>query len=79
MIRVAPLYAALAILVGLAWLLAAEPALACSVCFGGDPSSSMNQGARAGMLILLGVIGGVLVALSSLFLFWMRRAARLEG
>ena len=39
----------------------------------------MNQGARAGMLILLGVIGGVLVALSSLFLFWMRRAARLEG
>ena len=63
--------------IGLAVLLLAEPVLACSVCAGGDPNSSMNQGVRAGMLILLGVIGLVLTGLASLFLFWMRRAARL--
>ena len=74
-----PLQLTLAILIGAAWLLVAQPALACSVCFGGDPSASMNQGVRAGMLILMGVIGGVLAALASLFLFWMRRAARLAA
>lgn len=64
---------------GLAVLLLAEPVLACSVCFGGDPNASMNEGVRAGMLILLGVIGLVLAGLASLFIFWMRRAARLEA
>ncbi len=68
---------ALAMLIGLASLLMAQPALACSVCFGGDPSSSMNQGAQAGMLVLLGVAGVVLTGLASLLLFWMRRAAHL--
>ena len=68
---------ALAILIGLASLLTALPALACSVCFG-DPSSAMNQGAQAGMLVLLGVVGVVLSGLASLFLFWMRRAAHLK-
>ena len=67
-----------AILIGLAPLLIAQPALACSVCFGGDPSSSMNQGVQAGMLVLLGVVGVVLTGLASLLLFWMRRAAHLE-
>ena len=70
---------ALAILIGVASLLIAQPALACSVCFGGDPNSSMNQGVQAGMLVLLGVIGVVLTGLASLFLFWMRRAAQLEA
>ena len=37
----------LAILAGVASLLTAQPALACSVCFGGDPGSSMNQGVQA--------------------------------
>ncbi len=76
MIRV---YTTLALLIGLASLLAAQPALACSVCFAGDPSSSMNQGAQAGMLVLLGVVGVVLTGLASLLLFWMRRAAQLEA
>ena len=67
---------ALATLIGLATLLSAQPALACSVCFG-DPGSSMNQGAQAGMLVLLGVIGVVLTGLASLLLFWVRRAANL--
>ena len=70
---------ALALPMGLAVLLLAEPVLACSVCAGGDPNSSMNQGVRAGMLILLGVIGMVLAGLASLFLFWMRRAARMTS
>ena len=69
---------ALAILIGLATLLSAQPALACSVCFG-DPNSSMNQGAQAGMLVLLGVVGVVLTGLASMLLFWVRRAAHLEA
>ncbi len=79
MIRKRLLKMALPILIGLASLLLAQPALACSVCFGGDPSSSMNQGVQAGMLVLLGVVGVVLSGLASLLLFWMRRAAHLEA
>ncbi len=77
MIRQRLLKLALSILIGLASLLLAQPALACSVCFGGDPSSSMNQGVQAGMLVLLGVVVVVLTGLASLLLFWMRRAAHL--
>ncbi len=73
-----PASMSLAILIGLASLLIAQPALACSVCFGGDPNSSMTQGVQAGMLVLLGVIGVVLSALAGLMIFWMRRAAQLK-
>ena len=66
---------ALAIPIGLI----AQPALACSVCAGGDPNSAMNQGVQAGVFVLLGVIGVVLSGLATLFLFWMRRAALLEA
>ncbi len=68
----------LAILACLGVLLRAQPALACSVCYG-DPNSAMTQGAQAGVLVLLGVVGVVLTGLASLLLFWMRRAAKLEG
>ena len=68
----------LAILACLGALLSAEPALACSVCYG-DPNSAMSQGAQAGVLVLLGVVGVVLTGLASLLVFWMRRAANLEG
>ncbi len=68
----------LAILTGVAALLSAEPALACSVC-AGAPNSALSQGAQAGMLVLLGVIGVVLTGLASLLLFWMRRAANLQA
>ncbi len=71
--------AALAILIGLASLLIAHPALACSVCVGADPGSSMKQGLQAAVLVLLGVIGAVLTGLASLMLFWVRRAAQLEA
>ena len=58
-------------------LLSAQPALACSVCYG-DPNSEMTKGAQAGVLVLLGVVGVVLTGLASLLIFWMRRAANLE-
>jgi hypothetical protein len=38
----------------------------------------MSQGARAGVLVLLGVVGVVLTGLASLLIFWMRRAANLK-
>ncbi len=79
MIRKRLVSTALAIPIGLASLLIAQPALACSVCYGGDPSSSLNQGLQAGVLVLLGVIGVVLTGLASLLLFWVRRAAQLEA
>ncbi len=67
-----------AIFAGVVALLSAQPAPACSVC-AGDPNSALSQGAQAGMLVLLGVIGVVLTGLASLFLFWMRRAASMRA
>lgn len=67
----------LALLGCLAALLIAQPALACSVCYG-DPDSAMSQGAKAGVLVLLGVVGVVLLWVGSLILFWRRRAANLN-
>jgi len=67
-----------AMLACLGALLSAQPVLACSVCYG-DPNSAMSQGAQAGVLVLLGVVGVVLTGLASLLIFWMRRAANLEG
>ena len=67
----------LALLVCMVALLTAQPVLACSVCYG-DPSSAMTQGAQAGVLVLLGVVGVVLMGLASVLLFWMRRAAQLS-
>ena len=69
---------ALAILFGLVLQLGAQPALACSVC-AGDPNAALSQGAQAGMLVLLGVIGVVLTGLASVLLFWVRRAANLRA
>ena len=68
----------LAILACLGALLNAQPVLACSVCYG-DPNSAMSHGARAGVLVLLGVIGVVLLGLASMLIFWMRRVANLES
>ena len=68
----------LVILACLAALLTAQPGLACPVCLG-DPSDPLSQGLRAGMLVLLGVVGVVLTGLASLLLFWMRRAANLRN
>jgi hypothetical protein len=58
-------------------LLIEQPALACPVCVG-DPMDPLSQGLRAGMLVLLGVVGVVLTGLASLLLFWVHRAAQLK-
>jgi hypothetical protein len=73
-----PARISLTILASLVALLNANPVLACSVCYG-DPNSTMTKGAQAGVLVLLGVIGVVLIGLASLLLFWMRRAAKLKA
>ena len=70
--------AVLAALTSLAALMDAQSAQACSVCYG-DPNSGMVRGAKAGVLVLLGVAGVVLTGLASVLIFWMRRAAHLEG
>ncbi len=66
-----------ALLICLAAILIAQPVIACSVCYG-DPNSAMTKGVEAGVLVLLGVVGGVLMLVASLLLFWVRRAANLE-
>ena len=55
-----------------------EWVLACAVCFG-DPDSDMTQGAKAGILILLGVVGTVLAGIAGMALFWIRRARTLQA
>lgn len=59
-------------------LLSFRSALACAVCFG-PPDSSLTQGAKAGILILLGVVATVLTGIVAVALFWMRRARMLEA
>lgn len=49
----------------------------CAVCFG-DPNSLMSQGARAGVLFLLVIIGGVLASIAGTAFVWARRARLLE-
>ena len=48
---------------------------ACSVCFG-DPNSNLTKGAVAGVLLLLGVIGFVLVWIGIVIVAWSRRAKK---
>ena len=62
----------------LAALMLAVPraARACPVCFG-QSDSPMAQGVNMGMYFLLAVIGGVLVAFASFFIYLARRAKAL--
>lgn len=57
-------------------LLGSRSALACAVCFG-SPDSSLTQGARAGILILLGVVATVLTGIVAVAVMWARRARML--
>ena len=50
-------------------------AVGCAVCFG-DPNSAMAKGAEAGILVLLGVIGTMLLSIVGVIVFWARRAKR---
>ncbi len=53
-----------------------EQASACAVCFG-DPESRMAKGVVAGVLVLVGVIGMVLLGVASMGVWWMLRSRRL--
>ena len=68
-------YLSSALLAWAAILSSSRPALGCAVCFG-DPGSAATQGAKAGILILLAVVGAVLVWIASVALFWIWRARR---
>lgn len=61
-----------------AWFLQASSAPACAVCFG-DPNSDMIKGVKAGVLLLILVIGGVLGGIVAVAFTWARRAKALEG
>lgn len=54
-----------------------QEASACSVCFG-DPNSSMVHGAKAGVAVLLGIVGVVVCAIVGVAIYWTRRARLLE-
>ena len=56
--------------------LTVSDAMGCAVCFG-DPNSAMTRGAEAGILVLLGVIGSLLMAIIGMIIFWTRRARHL--
>ena len=56
---------------------AAQPAMACPVCFGAT-DSPMAEGVNNGILVLLGVIGAVQVGFVALFVGIRRRGNQLE-
>ncbi len=58
------------------FLLSAEHAAACPVCFG-DPDSDMAQGAMWGILVLGIVVYGVLMGMVGIGVTWFIRARKL--
>ncbi|HSA58158.1 MAG TPA: hypothetical protein VLJ37_00530 [bacterium] len=53
-------------------------AWACALCFG-DSNSEMTRGLKAGILLLILVVAGVLAGIASVGITWARRAKALEG
>ncbi len=60
-----------------AWLLLPQVVSACSVCFG-DPQSPMTQGAVAGVTVLCGVVGFVLLSIAGTTAYFCYRGALLS-
>jgi len=63
-----------------AWiaLSAAPSAVACATCYGAS-DSPLAQGMNWGIMVLLGFIGAVLVAVTSFFVYIVRRASAMEA
>jgi len=55
-------------------LLSTQLSYACSVCFYGDPNDPVNQGLKAGVLLLLGVLLVVMILLVTFFVNFSKRA-----
>ena len=68
---------AVAVLIAVTVLGAAEPAMACPVCFG-QSDSPMAQGMNNGIFFLLGVIGTVQIGFVALFVSFRRRGRELQ-
>jgi heme/copper-type cytochrome/quinol oxidase subunit 2 len=72
-----PAVGAALLLLGLS---AADPAAACTVCYGAaDNSSPLIDGARLGIFLLLGVTGVVLGAFARFFFYLRTRARQAEN
>lgn len=58
-----------------------SPVWACAVCFKGDPGQLQNQGLRAGIVLLMIVLGFVIFAFISFFLNLIKKqkACELNG
>jgi hypothetical protein len=62
----------------LAILTAPRAALACPVCFG-NSDAPMAIATNTGILFMLGIVGAVLAAFASFFIYLIRRANRVAG
>ena len=67
----------IAVLIAVAVLGAAGPAMACPVCWG-ESDSPMAQGMNNGIFLLLGVIGTVQIGFVALFVSFRRRGKEVQ-
>ena len=68
------------VLVGFAGvLLAAGEALACPICFGGDPDSDLARGMNWAVFTLLGLTGGVLTGFVGFIFHLIKRSRQALG
>jgi hypothetical protein len=68
---------AVVLLLALAIGMLAEPASACSTCFGAE-DSSLTKGMNSAILTLLGIIGAVQVGFVTMFTGFIVRSRRLR-
>lgn len=59
--------------------LSAGEALACPICFGGDPDSQLAQGMNWAVFLLLGVTGGVLTGFVGFIFHLIKRSRQALG
>lgn len=68
------------VLLGLAGvLLAGSEALACPICFGGDPDSDLARGMNWAVFMLLGLTGGVLSGFVGFIFHLIKRSRQALG
>ena len=60
-------------------LLAAGEALACPICFGGDPDSDLARGMNWAVFTLLGLTGGVLTGFVGFIFHLIKRSRQALG
>ena len=60
-------------------LLAASEALACPICFGGDPDSDLARGMNWAVFTLLGLTGGVLSGFVGFIFHLIKRSRQALG